>query len=473
MGATCAAALRQGLHFRSSHEDSIPVREKRLRRKVFWAVMNLDMYISSILGLPQFMDLSAVDPAIDLTIEAALNEYGFDSGLSSMDGLVLAATAKHIEVMRIIFRAQNTLYPKPHDPPGSTEQHGTILVSVQKLQEVESQFQSWAESLSKILSFEDESTETQSIKYEIHISYYFAQIILYRPFIHYLAEKDTDAPAAKRQLSYAQTCVGVASKVIEISVQHQIRGLLCPASWGAVYTVFVSISCLVFAYATRNDTDMPKVRETIENGIRLLACTACSTDTGSVRCLEILRRLIKHVSRAVDIDVDTICSGTTPCCTTDFGARGVSQRPLDLTGPNLPSDTVSQSNSDAPTSNSRQTSVFGSTSDGQQAVSSTSEKRKPTLSTNSLPEDVIATTEGPKMDDMMDLSYYPPHYTWPQYQSPASVRPFGQETLRSRETMEGSAPSNANHLSAAQIAAFMHNSGEDDPFDPLSGNFRT
>ncbi|KAK5070679.1 Gypsy retrotransposon integrase-like protein 1 [Exophiala xenobiotica] len=343
LGAACASAMGQGLHFRSSHDISLSVREKRVRRRIFWAVMNLDMYISSILGLPPFMDFSAVDPAIDLTIEVALREAKTDAHLSSADKLALAASAKHIELMRIRFKAQAALFPKPADPPGAEKRNGTISVSVAKLQKVEDQFRAWAESLTDILSHPNENIETQSIKYEIKICYYFAQIVLYRAFLHYLANEHEDESVGQRQLSYARTCVEMAKKVVEVSIEHHKRGLLCPASWISVYTVFVGAVCLIFAYATRRkDTSAPETKTDIENAIRLLACTACTTDTGSVRCLEVLRRLIKRVSYAVDVDLDDICAHIQPCCTTNFSPfpqpTGVSLEELQIparSGPEL------------------------------------------------------------------------------------------------------------------------------------------
>lgn len=99
-----------------------------------------------------------------------------------------------------------------------------------------------------------------------------------------------DKDASKRQREYAETCISMASRVVSISINHQQQGLLCPASWPSLYTVFIATICLIFAYVIRKDTpDEHDLRQDIENGIKLLACTACSTDTGSVRCLEILR----------------------------------------------------------------------------------------------------------------------------------------------------------------------------------------
>lgn len=127
-----------------------------------------------------------------------------------------------------------------------------------------------------------------SVKYEMQICYYFGHIVLYRTFLHYIGKDDEGV--GKRQREYAEICIRMASRVVSISINHQQQGLLCPASWPSLYTVFISTICLIFAYVIRKDgPDEPALRQDIENGIRLLACTACSTDTGSVRCLEILR----------------------------------------------------------------------------------------------------------------------------------------------------------------------------------------
>lgn len=160
LDAACAAAKRQGLHFRSTHDAQFPEKERNVRRRVFWAVINLDMYITSILGLPPFLDMSAVDPAIDLTIEAALHEGRIKRDLSSPDGITLMASAKYIELMRIVFRAQRTLFPKPLDPPDARVRDGKISLSLRNMQAVETQFQEWAESLTEILTYPDDSIGT-------------------------------------------------------------------------------------------------------------------------------------------------------------------------------------------------------------------------------------------------------------------------------------------------------------------------
>lgn len=153
VGVACAAAMRQGLHHRSTHETYLPAKERKVRRRVFWAVMSLDMYVSGVLGLPSFIDLDAADPAIDLTIGTAFRSLKSGRGLADFGELNLIASAKHIELMRIMSVARQTLFPKPLDPPDSEVQRSTISVSSAKLEEIENRFRHWVSSLREILAF--------------------------------------------------------------------------------------------------------------------------------------------------------------------------------------------------------------------------------------------------------------------------------------------------------------------------------
>lgn len=315
VGVACAAAMRQGLHHRSTHESSLPAKERRVRRRVFWAVMNLDMYVSGVLGLPPFIDLNAADPAIDLTIGVALKSFKSGRAPADLEELALAASARYIELMRISSKARQALFPKPLDPPDSETRRGTISISSARLHEVEDKFRQWTVSSRDILGFPSDSAGAISIKYELQAAYYFSQLVFYRAFIHYLSPEHNGMETTSRQMNYARMCLKMASKTINLSVEHQKLGLLCPASWPALYAVFISVVCLVFSFALDSKgTDAGRTREEIEIGIRLLACTACTTDTGSVRCLEILRRLIEKVRGRVDLDVDAITASTDACC---------------------------------------------------------------------------------------------------------------------------------------------------------------
>jgi hypothetical protein len=161
----------------------------------------------------------------------------------------------------------------------------------------------------------------------------WAQLVLYRPFIHCLTLEEDKVDAAKNQRGYAIKCVNVAKEVIKASYNYDRDGLLCPASWPSVYTIFLSIICLVIAQASadrkskdqhaKDSAEDDKLRQYIESGITMLARTACTADTGSVRCLELVRRLLEKTNQSVHIDLERIYMQTPRSCAE--GNHGVIQ----------------------------------------------------------------------------------------------------------------------------------------------------
>lgn len=122
------------------------------------------------------------------------------------------------------------------------------------------------------------------------MAYIQSQLILYRVFLHYLRKSPNGTSSDKRAIGYANLCGKYAFRAIAVSMDHQRQGLLCPASWHSLYTIFLAIVCLLFAHASLNEGQHEKkAHGDIINGIRLLASTACTDDTGSVRCLNILK----------------------------------------------------------------------------------------------------------------------------------------------------------------------------------------
>lgn len=291
----------------------------------------------------------------------------------------------------------------------------------------------------------------------MHICYYFAQIILYRAFLHYLTKQHDDDPTSQRQLSYAQTCVRMAKKVVETSLDHQRRGLLCPASWPSVYTVFISIVCMVFAYALRKEgTNDLQMKKDIEDGIRLLASTACTTDTGSVRCLEILRRLLKRVSYVVDIDFDGICSQSPPGCTTVSQARTQTEAPSNLNELHVARRQVSE----AERSSSASSFLPSVASSGHHwSLSPDVTMTQPSFSdinyTTHVSEQQSSQAE---IDEMLDV----PHGGVFNWQNVLRDRTDLSSTNQGRQQPQSGSSAPETRLTAEDIAAFMHSNPLDE-----------
>lgn len=157
IGIAVAATFRLGLHFRSNQDSSFSAADRDIRRKIFLTVVRLDMYVNAVLGLPAFIDLQEVDPAIELTIEQALKDVGQQFVPLQGEKIQLAASAKHLELLRIIRKGIRTLFPTPPPTAVSRGRTSTISVSIAKLQDIERGFKAWEKGMSEFYSNVDGS----------------------------------------------------------------------------------------------------------------------------------------------------------------------------------------------------------------------------------------------------------------------------------------------------------------------------
>jgi len=117
----------------------------------------------------------------------------------------------------------------------------------------------------------------------------FGHIVLYRPFLHYLAKLRSSERADQHQLRCALACVKIARRTVLKSAAMQDKGFLSPASWYSVYTIFLSIVILVFFLAAETDArETTDAQQAAEEGVRILAGSECQ-DIGAKRCLDVLQ----------------------------------------------------------------------------------------------------------------------------------------------------------------------------------------
>lgn len=121
------------------------------------------------------------------------------------------------------------------------------------------------------------------------------QIVLYRPFLHYLVQLNSDGLLDERKKRCALACIRASQDTIAIVKEMEIQDAVCAASWPSVYTIFLAtVSLIFFTAATRVDSpDMFTVREDADKGMILLDNLKCY-DLGPRRCLAVLE--VKHIN---------------------------------------------------------------------------------------------------------------------------------------------------------------------------------
>ena len=118
------------------------------------------------------------------------------------------------------------------------------------------------------------------------MSYAYVQMMVYRPFLHYVTQACRTCRTDKRMFGCAAACVTVAQNIVHITTDMKKRGLLVGAYWFVMYTTYFAILSLVY-YVLENPEsetsrnilkDAMEGRNTLANlAVRSMAADRCSS----------------------------------------------------------------------------------------------------------------------------------------------------------------------------------------------------
>ena len=78
------------------------------------------------------------------------------------------------------------------------------------------------------------------------MGYAHVQMMVYRPFVHYVSQECQAKNLDKRSFACAAACISVARNIVHIMSEMKKRGLLAGSYWFFVYTTYFAILSLVF-----------------------------------------------------------------------------------------------------------------------------------------------------------------------------------------------------------------------------------
>lgn len=131
------------------------------------------------------------------------------------------------------------------------------------------------------------------------MSYAYVQMMIYRPFLHYVAQSCQSAKTDKRSFACAAACVSVARNIVHITSEMKRRSLLNGAYWFVMYTTYFAILSLLYFVlenpesSTSKDIlkDAMEGRDTLANlATRSMAadrCTSSLTVSGTIDAQEL------------------------------------------------------------------------------------------------------------------------------------------------------------------------------------------
>jgi hypothetical protein len=291
LGLAMKCAQRMGIQ--RDMGNNFPLAEAQLRRKIFWIIRNLDLYLHAVLGLPRGIEPADHDQAPVVALD---DEFLLDDGTGvqpdELPSTYLAAN-ETTKLMTILGRIVRQVYPLGRD-------QGRTMVPQHALASLEQELHAWHDALPKYLRDPDEATRLGMIHWRltslIHYAYHHTQFLLYRPFLHYIADSNRSQHQA-----YAVRCKDAAFAILELTKQVLDRE---PQLFGHILTLYATFFaglilfyCVIQAGADMVSSDREACLEQADIAIRAMEiCSGCSY--AAERCLDILQQMKKQVSVA-------------------------------------------------------------------------------------------------------------------------------------------------------------------------------
>lgn len=269
IGVALRSALRLGLH-RSCRGPWNPI-EAEVRKRVFWVVRKLDIYVGVMLGLPQTLNDDDIDQDFPQEVD---DEYITEDGILPMPAgkvSIMTAFNLHTKLVQILSKIAKKVYPIKLSN-GSPDKSYTVPFSA--IREIEGELEAWKNSLPAELNT-TQGTQFTGLQQLLRLAYAHAQVVLYRPFLHYVTMDKRAKPVDQRAYACAISYVNVSRNIIHIVTQMHQKGLLNGAFWFTCYTSFFAILSLVYFAAENqdNDTTQAVMKDALE-GRRVLSSLA-------------------------------------------------------------------------------------------------------------------------------------------------------------------------------------------------------
>lgn len=293
IGVALRSALRAGLHRKVAYNFN-PI-ELETRRRLFWTIRKMDIYVNAMLGLPRSTAESDFDQEMPEEIDDEnITEDAYfpqERGKISSAGIANA----HTRLITILSHIMKYIYPVKQDEIAAKNSTPLYNVTHSKVSEMETEIRAWLESLpSELRPGANPPPEYLKANRLLHLALCHVQIVLYRPFIHYCSPKFKRDEKARVS---ALNCIGVSRRAMYLAHELTSQNLLNGAYWFSIYTIFFSVACLVFyVHENPNDPEALDIRRDAELGKNALTSLKDSS-MAAQRTYNLLNTLFEQLNR--------------------------------------------------------------------------------------------------------------------------------------------------------------------------------
>jgi hypothetical protein len=149
IGVALRSALRMGLHRHFEHELITPI-EQEVRRRVFYVIRQMDIYVSTLLGFPLLLNDEDIDQPYPTEVDDQYIRH--DAILSPPPGSssFFEAFNAYTRLMEILAKIVKHVYPTKGLTQAIANPDGhdnSYVISYAKIKQIETDLQDWYERL--------------------------------------------------------------------------------------------------------------------------------------------------------------------------------------------------------------------------------------------------------------------------------------------------------------------------------------
>ncbi|EPS42811.1 hypothetical protein H072_3221 [Dactylellina haptotyla CBS 200.50] len=258
IGIAVSASFRLGLHRKIPFPDPI---EAEVRKRIFCTIQKMDISISALIGLPRMIHDEDIDQEYPTEVDDQyITKDGVTPGIVGEPNTTSAANA-HTRLVQILAKVIKKIYPIKGVQTSNRSNRAGYMISYTVVREIEQDLEKWQESLPLYLRRGDDSPpHFLRSQYLLQISLAHVKMMLYRPFIHYVAQPRDGRVRDERPFASAAACINTCREIVHLCQQMKDKEILSGAYWFLIYTTFFSVlSLLYFVLENITHPDAPAV----------------------------------------------------------------------------------------------------------------------------------------------------------------------------------------------------------------------
>lgn len=302
IGIALRSAIKEGLYKNSSLTGPTPI-ENETKKRLFWSIYKVDIYMNCILGLPSSMNEDKIDQELPLDVDderitpngiiESPNKTGFEK-ISSC-----GINNEHTKLLLVMSR----IYDYTSQLTLSKILHKTELIK--NIHDLELQLENWYKQLPSALKptykmkTDDERDYYLKPQKLLQLDFLLTKLTLYKPFFHFITLNSDDYPNLKFQIRMSTNCIKISIEIIRLSYDMINMDLLSGTYWYSIHTIYYSFACLtIYKYQLKerrnpNDEKLSEIENVCNLGYKILIELQNYSSAGK-RILKVLELIFKQ-----------------------------------------------------------------------------------------------------------------------------------------------------------------------------------